>query len=78
MNSYSPINCSFYDLIEHYAVLRKVIDIEFLDPEGGNRLLHTRILDTRHGEDGEYVLLEAEKILVRMDQLIALDGKKRM
>ncbi len=71
---YIPIACSFYDRIEEAIVLRKVVRLAYLQPDGTERCIETRLKDTQTQDKGEFLLLpEGEPI--RMDRIVSLDGE---
>ena len=74
MDFYQPISCVFYDYIEHYAVLRKAVDIVYKDEEGKKQTVNSKILDTQNTGTAEYVLLKSLNEPLRMDRIISIDG----
>ena len=71
---YQPINCSFYDRLEHYATLRQMIPVEFkVEPDRSLRIIG-RIKDLQNMGDGEYLILESYPDPIRLDRLISVDG----
>ena len=73
---YIPIDCSFYDRIEYYAVRREPVLIRFKDEEGKEREIRMRIADTKTGKAGEFAILE-DGSSIRMDHIISLNGIDR-
>ena len=74
-DKYKPISCVFYDLIEHYAVLREVVALAVkIDKE--TRVFNTRILDTKVVKKVEYILIETPKLTIRMDNIISINGEQ--
>ncbi len=73
---YVPISCSFYDFIEHFATLKKEVLIRFINAEGQAAQVKSRIVTTKNNKDGEFILLEKEAQLIRLDQLIAIEDKE--
>ena len=71
---YTPIDCNFYDRIEHFAVLRKPIEMVLLDDSGAEMTLEARILDTRIANGVEFILVEGLEDPIRMDRIIRLEG----
>ncbi|MEL7122086.1 MAG: hypothetical protein AAFO07_21745 [Bacteroidota bacterium] len=73
MKTYQPISCVFYDYIEHYAVLRKAVDIVY-EEEGKQKTVNSKILDTQNTGTAEYVILKSLNEPLRMDRIISIDG----
>lgn len=82
---YIPIDCSFYDNLEAFATTRQAVEINYLD-ENYEKIIHQKIkikdLETKNGEEfmscevienGE---LTNEKIKIRLDRLLDIDGIK--
>jgi len=76
MSKYQPIDCNYYDYIEHFAVLKKPIAIEFYDeqfnPSSVDAIIRTTLVS--HGE--ESIILDTGQ-QIRMDKIISLDGIKK-
>lgn len=70
---YRPIDCNFYDYVEHFATLRKKITIKYSLPDSSLKSVSTIITDTQQKEDGEYILIKGEPGEIRMDYLVSLD-----
>lgn len=75
MSDYTPIDCNYYDFIEHTAIRRKVVEIVYDNEKGEPTQIETRILDTKVTNGEEFVILEAPPLTLRMDRLISIDGK---
>lgn len=71
---YHPIDCSFYDRLEHYATLKSYIHIRFNDTEKQIIEVHDRILDLIQRDKVEFLILESYDKPIRLDDLIAVDG----
>ena len=79
MEKYLPIDCNFYDLIEHFATLKQVVQIEYLDENDKLQSIKTIIVDTQTTKDGEYMLLKPymEQVTkIRMDAIISIEDKR--
>ena len=76
MKTYQPISCSFYDVIEHNAVLGREVNISFQEYGGKSQEITTKILDTKTTPDGEFMLIEKEPRSIRMDLIISIGDKK--
>jgi Rho-binding antiterminator len=73
---YLPIDCSFYDRLEHYATLKSYIQIRFNDTQ--NQIIETRdrIVDLVQKDKVEYLILESYDKPIRLDELMEVDGYK--
>jgi len=74
-DKYKPISCVFYDYIEHYALRKEQVEIAIRDGEN-ERLLKTKILDTKSENKVEYILVENEKEWIRMDLILRINEHK--
>lgn len=72
---YQSINCDFYDRLEEAATLKKECIIDFFDAKMEEHQVVNRIknLFTRNKE--EFMELE-NGTLIRLDQIIAINGEK--
>jgi len=77
VKKYQPISCVFYDLIEHYATLRKAVTIQYLKELGKEEILtiKAKILDTKIIDKVEHVIIEGLEDPIRMDRLISIEGE---
>lgn len=72
---YQPIDCSFYDRLEHYAVLGRQVNIVYRDPDGVTIEKLATIKDLRNSKDEEF--LYTDDLItdpIRLDNLISVDG----
>lgn len=69
---YQPVNCNFYDLIEHFATLRKKISIQYYS-ENGSKITEDAVIKTTLNRNKEEFMILASGTEVRMDRIIALD-----
>lgn len=74
--SYVPINCEFHDVLEAAAVRRRVVAIHHLDPAGQPTIVDARI-DDLHAKDGEEYMRLDDGRLIRLDQVLGVDGIER-
>ena len=74
MKEYKPISCSFVDLIEHYATLKKPVEIVY-DNDGHTVKLISIIKTWDNDGQAEYMLLEDNSEKIRLDKIISIDGK---
>jgi Rho-binding antiterminator len=72
---YQPIDCNFYDILEANAVLRKQVEIIFLDEHKALQTVQAVIKDLYIKEKAEYMKLANEQE-IRLDRLISVDGKE--
>ncbi|MEM9987527.1 MAG: Rho-binding antiterminator [Bacteroidota bacterium] len=76
-SSYTPIDCNYYDLLEIAAMRHKVVAVEYLPHEEPTpKVIEARIEDlwARNGE--EFMRLSTGQV-IRLDQLISMDGHPR-
>ncbi len=73
-SAYTPINCSYYDQLEAWAVKRDWVNVTYLATEGDSKTVRgiIRNLITRNHE--EYMEL-SDGSMIRLDQLIEINGK---
>lgn len=77
--NYIPVDCGFYDNLEAFATTQQLVEINYLDSTY-NIVIHQKIkikdLETKNGE--EFMIFEVEsnkeKIKIRLDRLIDIDG----
>lgn len=72
---YIPINCSFYDYFEAFAVQRQIVTVVYLNEGGESIRVQSRIQDLFSREKVEYVLLE-NGTRIRLDYVEELEGMK--
>jgi len=72
---YEPIDCNFYDILEANAVLRKQVEVVFINNKEEQQMIKTLIKDLYIKEKAEYMKLE-NGLEIRLDRLIAVDGKE--
>ncbi|WP_338791836.1 hypothetical protein [Bernardetia sp. MNP-M8] len=76
---YIPVDCGFYDNLEAFATTKKTVTIRYLK-SSYDTIIHQKIkvkdLETKNGE--EFMIFEVEstkeKIKIRLDRLIDIDG----
>lgn len=73
---YQPINCNYYDEIVLIIMRKKKCLIHFYNEKAKEEKLNGLIIDVYAREKVEYMKLEDGKE-IRLDQIIALDDKKR-
>ena len=72
MKKYTPISCTFYDYIEHYAVKKTLVTIVYMNENGEQQSVQARIDDTLNNKKEEFICLSnGQKI--RMDYLISIN-----
>lgn len=74
METYTPVNCTFYDYMEHFCIRKAVIPIVYKEGHEQKTLENQSIVDLSGGSKGEYihVMVEGEMRKIRMDQLISV------
>ncbi len=72
---YTPINCSFYDYFEAFAVKRQIVNIVYLNEKGESNSVQSRIQDLFSHKKVEYVLLK-NGLQIRLDYVKELEGMK--
>lgn len=72
---YQPIDCNFYDILEANAVLRKQVEIIFINKNEEQQRIQAIIKDLYIKEKAEYMKL-ADGREIRLDKLIAVDGEE--
>ena len=70
---YIPIDCNFYDRIEAAIVLRKVVQLQYLEEQDQKVTIDTPLADTQTKNGAEFLILPSGKA-IRMDQIVSLDG----
>lgn len=70
--SYSPIDCSYYDILEATATSKKIVRIKYLS-EGEVKHVDSRIKDLQTRSKEEFLVL-SESLELRLDQIISVDG----
>ncbi len=73
MSAYQPINCEFHDIIEACATRRKNIVIVVRQTDATRRTIHGCITDVFARDGAEYLKTHCGE-LIRLDQLLAVDG----
>jgi Rho-binding antiterminator len=75
MDDYQPINCEFHDLLEAAATRRQRILIEYLDEAGQPKRTSAMVVDVKSKEGAEYLYTDDSSV-IRLDRLVAVDGRK--
>ncbi len=75
MSDYQPISCEFHDFLEAAATLRRRTAIEYLDEAGQPASITAVVLDVRTKDGAEYLYADNNAV-IRLDRLIAVDGRK--
>ncbi|WP_339922090.1 hypothetical protein [uncultured Cyclobacterium sp.] len=70
---YTPINCSFFDRLQHWSTRKEIVEIIFIDKDANTNTLRTRILDLFTKNSEEFIVLESGHKF-RLDQLISVNG----
>ncbi len=75
-NLYRPISCSFYDKLEARATLGSTCHIPYWDKSRKEQVLKGRIRNL-YALQGEAFLEMEGGFTLRLDQLIAVNGRER-
>jgi Rho-binding antiterminator len=75
MSNYQPINCEFHDVIEACATLQKPTTILVKNTDGIHRAIHGIIADVFARDGVEYLKMQSNE-LIRLDELLVVDGHK--
>jgi len=73
-SDYQPISCSFYDILEESATLKKRSIIHFYNTNWQEEQIVSRITNLFTKKKEEFMELESGKT-IRLDRLISVDGK---
>ena len=73
MKEYKPIACQLHDHIEHFATLKKVVVINYLDQLGLQQNIQTIIKNWINTGKGEYIILKENELKIRLDQIVSID-----
>jgi len=71
MTEYRPVACSFHDQLEHLAMRRVRCRIQVRE-NGVDRVIEARIKDIRTTKGAEYLVLDGEAGLVRLDHILEI------
>ncbi|MEM0994407.1 MAG: hypothetical protein AAF847_12045 [Bacteroidota bacterium] len=71
---YIPINCSFYDILEVTATLKKACIIRFYDTEEASTETRSKIVNLYTKKQEEYMELD-NGLVIRLDRIISVDGE---
>ncbi|MEM1326264.1 MAG: hypothetical protein AAGI23_09940 [Bacteroidota bacterium] len=71
---YTPIACSFHDILLDRATRRRVVDIAYTDVDGNIKSTTAIIKDVFTKEGEEFMLLDNE-LTIRLDFLVSVDGE---
>ena len=69
---YKPINCSFYDYLEIYAMCKKLLEIKSEDDDNAEFTVSTRISNVKAIDGEEFISLENGSVC-RLDELISIN-----
>lgn len=74
MKKYKPIACQLHDHIEHFATLRKVVEINYINDNGEKLLIQSVIKDWINTGEGEFIVIKDNDIRIRFDYILAIDN----
>ncbi len=73
--TYTPISCSYYDLLESLAVRRIRSEIVYVCPEGDTALTtFATIIDVYARGDEEFIKLDTKEA-IRLDRIVSINGE---
>lgn len=76
-DDYVPIDCTFHDRLEHWAVLRKPVAIVYVEA-GQPRQVEAVITDVFAADGADHAWLDptdnGPRIRLRLDRIISVDG----
>lgn len=73
MKPYLPIDCSYYDRLEAWATLKQTCVIRWMDQDGHRQEIKSKINDLLLKDGVEYLLAD-NNLIIRLDQLISVNG----
>jgi len=73
MKEYKPIACHLHDHIEHFATLRKVVNIQYVDSENNTKNIKSIIKDWVNNGNGEFIVLKESDLNIRFDNIVSID-----
>lgn len=77
MSDYQPVSCDFHDQLEAIATLHQPCDISYRQTDDGKVIdIRDRIVDVYTTHEAEMLKL-ADGTTIRLDQIVALNGKSR-
>lgn len=73
---YIPINCSLYDQLEAFSVLKTPLRIEFSNTEVVEIIEEAFITDFKTQKDGEFAFISSgpNELKLRLDKIISING----
>ena len=74
LQDYKPIDCNFHDLILDRATKKVIVDLEY-NFSNGIQKKETKFKDV-YTKSGEEFLLIEEGEIIRLDQILSVDGIK--
>jgi len=75
-SDYQPINCHYYDLLELVALRRSLVEVRYRDQRGNEKVQQVCIEDL-WAKEGEEFMRMSDEVVIRLDQLISVDGQAR-
>ena len=71
--SYSPINCSYYDVLESFATMGTLVNIEIDQGDGSRIIVEDQIIDFKTHEGEEFIILKSGQTF-RLDLIKSVNG----
>lgn len=72
-SKYTPISCVFYDFLEHYATMKKEVEVVYMVDSEKNKVIG--VIENLTINDKQEEVLTMNGIFIRLDLLISVDGK---
>ncbi len=69
---YQCVGCAFYDELEMYATLKKMVGIEYVDANGTTESIKTIIKDILTKKDKAEYLVTNEGLEIRLDKILSV------
>ncbi|UYQ91199.1 hypothetical protein MKQ68_13975 [Chitinophaga horti] len=74
MSDYTPIDCNYYDILEHLATLRQPAAVHYQQPGHEAATVTGIITDLQARQGVEYLYLDTT-LEIRLDWLITVNGE---
>lgn len=74
MEDYKPIDCNYYDLLEHFATLGQPVAVRYQAPGEPEQLKTAVIKDLQARQGVEYMLLD-DGTELRLDWLLSVNDQ---
>ncbi len=71
-DAYKPVACAFYDQLEHLAMKKQIIHIEYTDHNGEHSF--PTIIKDLFTRDKEEFLVTTNNVEIRLDKITSING----